>query len=227
MELILKEIRDEISDIKTVIWETSEEFTWNPGQFLEYELPQNDPDSRGTKRWFTISSAPFEGYIAQTTRFVEKPSSFKNKLLSMKPGDRIDATGPKGKFVIEDYSRYHVFIAGGIGITPFRSMIAQSTHDKKYHKGLLLYQNRDNNFVFKNELEQYSKVNDEFVIKYSTSQLTLEDILGSINTGPIPVFYLSGPEPFVEHYIKILADAGFLDEQIKKDFFPGYEWKFK
>lgn len=225
MELKLLKKRKETIDITTFIWETSKPIEWEPGQYLHYVLDHKKPDERGSERWFTISAAPYEKRISITTRIqLEKGSSFKSALNRLKIGETIEADGPKGKFTIEAPEEYHVFLAGGIGITPFRPILLQSAHDKKDLEGILLYANRNDDVLFKEELEQAAdKIGLDIKYFISPKELDGNTILESIPAFTKPIFYVSGPEPMVEKYEKILLDLGFADDQIKRDFFPGYD----
>jgi ferredoxin-NADP reductase len=225
MLLRLKDKVEELADVKSFIWESEEPISWKPGQFMEYTLEHPNPDDRGIKRYFTISSAPAENVIRQTTRIVlGKRSSLKEALDNLTLGSTIQAEGPKGKFVIEDFEAYYVLIAGGIGVTPYRSMITQFSHDKKSLRGVLIYQNKDENFLFQDLFESYAKENEDFRILYQLEEITADNILEEIPVGTRPVFYISGPEGMVVHYQNKLLGMGFLDEQIKRDEFPGYDW---
>lgn len=227
MELKLIKKREEIGDVISFIWESKERITWKPGQFFHYTLFHDKPDDRGEKRYFTISSAPFEGFIMNSTRIIENRSTFKNALYNLPLNGRIEATGPKGDFVLEDFSKYYVLIAGGIGITPYRSMLVQFNHDQNPLKGVLIYQNKDQNFVFREEMERFAKEAPDFHLEFLTEAVTPDFILEEIPSGHKPFFYLSGPESMVETYEKMLTNMGFAEEQIKGDFFPGYEWPLK
>jgi len=225
MILKLKDKREEAGDVKSFVWQPESPIDWKPGQFMEYTLPHQNPDDRGEKRWFTISSAPCEGAVMQSTRIIlGKRSSFKNALDDLPLGAEINAEGPKGKFVIEDFEPYYVMIGGGIGVTPYRSTLTQFAHDQKSLKGIMIYQNKDENFLFQELFDEYAKNNPDFRILYQLEEITPDIILEEIPAGTRPLFYISGPEGMVEHYEKMLMNMGFLDEQIKRDFFPGYEW---
>jgi len=101
---------------------------------LFYTFPNDNPDNRGVTRYFTISSTPFEDFIMITTRISRPSSSFKESLTEMKIGGRITASGPDGDFTIDDLGKNYIFIAGGIGITPFRSILLQMDFEKLSHK---------------------------------------------------------------------------------------------
>ena len=147
MQLVSK--LQETKDITSFIFEPEQEIKWLPGQFLHYNLPHKNPDNRGIERWFTIASAPFEGHIRLTTRQAEQGgSTFKKALFSLSIGAYVEADTPDGCFLINPAYKKHIFIAGGIGITPFRSMIFQANNDNNMPDIHLLYKNHDSRSRF-------------------------------------------------------------------------------
>ncbi len=94
------------------------------GQFIELKIPHDNKDKRGDKRWFTLSSSPTEPMLSITTKFAaENGSSFKAALRALKPGAELNMASPMGDFVLpKDAGIPLVFVAGGIGSTPLRSM---------------------------------------------------------------------------------------------------------
>jgi len=112
---------------------------YKPGQYLEWTLPHKRHDSRGNRRYFTIASSPTETEIKLAARIdTEHSSTFKKALLDMKPGDEIWASQLGGDFRLSrDKGEKLVFIAGGIGITPFRSMV-QSIVDQGQRRDITL-----------------------------------------------------------------------------------------
>lgn len=212
-------------DVVTFNFQPEVTVQWEPGQYFHYVLNHENSDDRGLERWFTISSAPFENQISITTRFAEKGSSFKNALNNMNIGDTIDGDGPEGDFILGDLSKNHVFIAGGIGITPFRSMLVQLMHEGLQINCNLLYANRDENYVFYDELQKISESQNNFKIHKFTGDERIEEkdltpIYPDLNE---PIYYVSGPKPMVEHYEKLLIGLGVEKANIKLDDFPGYE----
>ncbi|OGH14792.1 MAG: hypothetical protein A2860_02620 [Candidatus Levybacteria bacterium RIFCSPHIGHO2_01_FULL_37_33] len=226
MLLTLIKKRKEADDAYSFIFEPSESIMWRAGQYMFYTLPNDNPDNRGATRYFTISSSPFEKNVMITTR-IDKPgsSTFKKSLTEMKIGETIQASGPDGDFIISDPNRNYVFIAGGIGITPFRSILLDLYHRKLPINVQLMYANRDKNIVFKDELESLISKNPNFKIQYFINPthidekafLTFNSQLSTLN------FYISGPSPFVRSIRDLLKEQGALSENIKLDFFPGYE----
>ncbi|HWT55865.1 MAG TPA: FAD-dependent oxidoreductase, partial [Candidatus Microsaccharimonas sp.] len=174
-----------------------EPLQWLPGQYMHYVLPHAEADDRGTERWFTNSAAPSEGKVMISTRIdAEHGSSFKRALQNLKPGDTVEADGPEGDFTVDDESRNYLFVAGGIGITPFRSMLAQAHTQGKQLHATVLYANRDQDVPFKDELEQYAVDNPALQIEYFVSPKTLDpqQIKQYADKLENPLVYLSGPE---------------------------------
>ncbi len=207
MELTLIEKRQETLDAVSFFFKPSFPILWTPGQFLIYTLEHKNPDIRGKMRFFTISTAPFENHIAITTKIDDKtPSSFKKALSQMPIGGKIEGKGPDGNFVLEDVFAEYVFIAGGIGITPFRPIILDLANDKSPINVTLLYANKTGDILFKNELEEIAKSNPNFKINYfiSPNHITEDSIKKLVPDSKQPLYYISGPNNMVEDLLAIL-----------------------
>jgi len=220
--LKLKEKENLVDNVWAFRFESSEPFTWVAGQFIRVELPPDNSDEEGTKRWFTVSSAPFEGIIQITTRVTD--STFKQALAALLIGGKLHLLEkPDGDFVWEDSNKPLVFVAGGIGITPFRSILKQRAHDRQHLNVTLMYGNRTDAIVFKDEFDSYATQDSEFQIHYITGEpLTatkLAELEPNLNGSLV---YVSGPEPMVEALGDELKAAGLPKAQLKQDFFPNY-----
>ena len=225
MQLVLKEKKQETPDIVSFLFESKEPLVWKAGQFLVYTLPHENPDDRGIRRHFTIASASHEGYVMLTVRFGKDTSTFKRILEALSVGDTIETVGPAGLFTVNDPEQEHVFIAGGIGITPFRAILLDLDHKNLPIKVKLLYGNRDEQILYKNELEALAQKHDNFTIHYfiADNRIDEEAIRKHAPDLQKPLFYVSGPEPMVRAFEKMLAEMGIPKEHIKRDYFPGYE----
>lgn len=224
MKLKLIDRRPLFDDVESFILEPEQPVSWRPGQYMHYVFPHPGEDDRGEERWFTISAPPYRKNLSITTRFAgDKGSSFKKALRGLKIGSLIEADGPKGKFVIDDFSKKHVLIAGGIGITPYRSMLLQFEHDGRMPTIDLLWANHDDNFVFGGELAALERKYPNFHIhRFIGGRRMAESDFKPYADDPDTEFYVSGPEPMVENYADTLKRMGLPDERIKTDFFPGY-----
>ncbi|MGH9856530.1 MAG: ferredoxin--NADP reductase, partial [Acidobacteriota bacterium] len=182
-------------------------------------------DDRGSDRWFTVASAPYEKAVMVTTRLTEKTgSTFKQALRALEVGKSIEISYVEGDFVIDDPEQQYVFIAGGIGITPFHSILKEAHKmDRQLHVRLL-YGNRNEDILFKAELESFAKSNPHLVIQYVISPKRIDE--EAINTFVPdlnePAYYISGPEPMVMSLRDTLKKMGVAEDQIKLDDFPGY-----
>ncbi len=242
MQIKLLAKKHEEGNVISFIFEKPADLNYQAGQFFRYKLPNSNPDERGENRFFTNPAPPFENKIQISTRVEEeKSSTFKKDLAGLKPGDTIEASGPKGDFILKDPRRKTLFIAAGIGITPFRSMLLQLDHNNQPLNIILLYAIRDKNAFFKKEFEKLAKKHPEFKIIYIVSAENTEAEKLTENIKIIPgkldadliknlvpgfkdyIFYTSGPEPMVEDLEVKIADMGVRDENSIRDYFPGYE----
>lgn len=225
MKLKLVQKKIETPEVTSFIFEPTEPLSWQPGQFLHYVLHHEPTDERGSDRYFTNAAAPFENHVMITTRFAgEKSSSFKKKLFSLPEEKTIEMSVVGGDFLMDDLSKEYIWIAGGIGITPYRSILAQLDHEGKQPKITLLYANHDQNIVFKDELEEIAKRNPHFVIKYVFSPEHVDEakIKELIPDFASKTFYVSGPEPMVDALGESLKKMGVPEASLKQDWFPGY-----
>jgi ferredoxin-NADP reductase len=225
MKLKLANRKIEVPGVESFIFQPSKPVTWKAGQFFHYVLHHEPTDDRGSDRWFTIAAAPSERVVMITTRFTaDKGSTFKKTLADLKIGDVIEVSDLDGDFIVEDLTKEYVFIAGGIGITPIRSILKDFDQAGKKINATLLYANRDQNIVYKDELESFAKNNPQLKIHYIISPeridaLKIKEFVPNIEK---PIFYISGPEPMVESLGNTLKEAGIPADHIKQDWFPGY-----
>ncbi|AHB42753.1 hypothetical protein RAAC3_TM7C00001G0916 [Candidatus Saccharibacteria bacterium RAAC3_TM7_1] len=226
MKLIFKEKVEKQGNVTRFVFTPVEPTSWQPGQYVHYTLPHDNADDRGDERWFTISSAPFEGDIWITTRINDPGSTFKQRLQSLKPGETIETDAPEGDFTLDDLTREYIFVAGGIGITPFRSILNKLHHDGKEVRIALLYANRDEaSIAFKDELEAISQAHPGFTITYFEGDKHIDEAALKAAAAELndPIYYVSGPEPMVEAFEATLKQMGVDEVHAKFDYFPGYE----
>jgi ferredoxin-NADP reductase len=225
MKLKLTAIKSESPDVKSFIFKPAQPLTWKAGQYLHYLLHHEPTDDRGSDRWFTIASAPCERHVMITTRFAKtKDSTFKKTFKALKLGDSIEASDVDGDFIVEDRNKDYVFIAGGIGITPFRSILKEMQHQRVPLRVKLIYASRNARVVYRKDLETAAKHNPHLSIHYVFSpkridQSTIKQLVPNLKK---PLFYISGPGPMVESTGKLLQKIGVPKNHIKQDWFPGY-----
>ncbi|MCE5330184.1 FAD-dependent oxidoreductase [bacterium] len=212
-------------NVYSFIFEASDDFKWIAGQFVQITFPHDNPDSRGINRFFSISSAPFEKNVMITTRFENQGgSSFKKAFYNITPGTFIESTLPKGNFIIEKHDKKIILIAGGIGITPVRSLILDLDHNNKLKNIDLLYSNRDDDIPFKEELENRKVSNSLFNIYYFINPvfISAETLNKIYDIFPDCYAYLSGPPSMIKSIADLLHSKGITADNIKTDYFPGY-----
>ena len=196
------------------------------GQYLEWTLDQKKVDTRGNRRYFTIASSPTEKEIILATKFYDNPSTFKTRLLALQPRESISASHQSGEFTLpKDKNKKLAFIAGGIGIAPFRSMVKSMLDRNEARDTVVLYYCKTQAEVaYRDLLDQASLVGVKtvYVLGDQTGPLTVEKIQAEAPDFKDRTFYLSGPRGLVVAFEKTLKDLGVPKSQIKIDFFPGY-----
>lgn len=195
---------------------------YTAGQFIELRVPHNNRDNRGDKRWFTLSSAPSEPFLTITTKFAPQDgSTFKAALLNLKPGAELDMAAPMGDFVLpKDSSIPLVFVAGGIGATPFRSMIKACQDSGEQRDITLLYGAHSHGEVAFSEI--FKPLGKHFIPVVGKS-LSAKLILSLAEPADNAYIYLSGPEAMIEALQKDLRQAGVDRRHIQTDFFVNYD----
>ena len=143
---------------------------YTAGQFAFFDIGGVYNDPKGPIRHFTISSSPTENFIMFSTRIRDSP--YKKRLSTLEEGAKVKVRGPEGQFVLhQDYSKPAVFLSGGIGVTPFRSMIKYAT-DKQLPLKITMFdsnRNRDS-ILFKKEFDDWAKKNNNLKIIYTISE---------------------------------------------------------
>ncbi len=235
LELTLTKREQFAENIYGFWFKAQKEISFKPGQFLEWTLEHKNPDNRGSKRFFTVSSSPTEKEILLTTKIIENPSSFKKSLKELKSGDKIMAEGPYGEFVLpENKDKKLVFIAGGIGVTPFRSILKYLLSAGEKRDITLFYAaNSAEEIVFSGlfkEAEENLGLKTVYAVKTApegwqgeTGHIDGSMIKKHIKNTDNFIFYVSGPEPMVHATSEKLIKAGIKEKQIKHDYFPGYD----
>jgi len=236
LTLELKERKQIGPGIYEFVFNPGRKMEFEPGQYMEWTLAHNHPDGRGNRRYFTLASSPTENDLRIGVKFYDQPSSFKKELLSMDLGDKIIAGQRAGDFTMpRDKNKGLVFIAGGIGITPFRSMIKYLTDKGERRPVTLFYSNRTASEIAYSDVFReaemkiglktvYTLTDKENIPKGwtgSTGQIGPETILNNVPDYQNKTFYISGSYSMVADIKKVLHGLGVADRRIRTDFFPG------
>ncbi len=217
---------------------TNQKFDYKPGQYMEFTLPHEKPDSRGVRRYFTMSSSPTEDHLKLGVKFYEPGSSYKAALLDIDQNSTFVGAQLAGDFVLpeSDPNQKLLFIAGGIGITPFRSMIKYLIDKHERRDIILLYSVRSSDdLAYKELLDQAVKEIGLKVAYFITSrqakavgvnvfrqQINRRVLTKQISDLDERLIYISGTHPMVESMQELLHEIGIAHDRIKIDFFPGY-----
>jgi len=217
------------------IFKPDRKLDFRPGQYLDWTLDVCKPDDRGNRRPFTIASAPGESEVRLGVKFYNSPSAFKRSLAAMRPGDVIYGSHLAGDFTLpEDRSTKLAFIAGGIGITPFRSMV-QDLIDRRDSRSVVLLYGNDNvgEIAYADVLDRAERelgIKTVYAVAQDTglgSNMHKGFIDAALIEREVPdykdrTFYISGPRAMVLRFRRVLKELGVAHSRIREDFFPGF-----
>ncbi len=204
------------------------------GQYTNITILHTSPDEKGTRRYFTLSSSPLDETLSITTKV--RGSTYKNALMQLTPGQSITATEPLGKFVLPgDLSTHFVFLAGGIGLTPFHSILtfADQTH-LPLAVTLFVSFSKKQDVIWKELFDQIAQRNPGIKIVYTLTDDTDSEWNGErgrinaqmlqkyVPNGEEAFFYICGPQAMVDSLEKMSLQSGILPERIKKENLTGY-----
>ena len=215
------------TDCFSFLFQPESDISWKAGQYMKFTLIHENPDDRSVSRFFTISSAPYEKNIMVTTKFAgEKSSTFKKALFGLERNQTITAYPPQGEFIITDFSGSYVFIAGGIGVTPFRSILLDLDHEKLLNSVeiYLLYSSKNNEVIFKDEFDLLANRNRSFKVRYiiDPERCSTDIIKVAVPYFMEKIYFISGPPGLVKSIEEDLLKEDIGKENIKLDYFPGY-----
>lgn len=207
MQLTLLEKKLEQGDIYSFTFESDRPVVWKAGQHMVFTLEHPDPDNLGTHRIFTIATAPFEKHIKFLTHCSDQASTFKRALRQMEPGATLEATDPQGEFVMPDPAKHYTFVAAGVGISPFRAMLADLDYHNLPINVTLIYSNNSDQFLFKDEIEELLTRHPGFSVFYNVDpgQIERGRIKEQITSDGDEHIYMSGV--YVQKIASMLAPA--------------------
>ncbi|HWG48082.1 MAG TPA: FAD-dependent oxidoreductase [Candidatus Acidoferrales bacterium] len=213
------------------------DFNFKAGQTADLTLVDPpETDSEGNTRTFSIASAPWESELMFATRL--RDTAFKRNLRNMKPGTKMKLDGPMGSFNLhKNASKPAVFLAGGIGITPFHSIVKEAARQKDPHQIYLFYSNRrPEDTAFFKELEALPQQNPNFhlistMVEMDKSKQSWSGERGFIDAAMLkrhlpglagPIYYAAGPPAMVAAMKEMLVKAGVDEDDVRSEDFPGY-----
>jgi ferredoxin-NADP reductase len=210
-------------------------FAFRAGQAVRLELTEPPAETGQGSRTLSLVSAPFESELVVATRM--RDSAFKRALKALPDGASIRCNGPFGRFTLDDAGRPAVFVAGGIGITPFMSMLRQAAHEESAQRLFLAYSNRrPEDAAYLDELLELERRNPHFRLAATMTDMSksarawhgesgtvdaemLQRLVGDLAA---PNYYVVGPPAMVEAVSAMLHAAGIAEGQIRTEEFYGY-----
>ena len=235
MRSLVKEKREVAKGTLLVVFDLQgEEVDFRPGQYFWVELPDRGyEDEKGLRRHISVVTSPTErGVLGLCTRL--RDTAFKKTLAELELGDEVEVEEPKGDYRLpEDTSSHYVFVAGGIGITVFHSMLRWIADTGAPYRVTLVYSNRDReSTAFLDELQELERTLPDFrLVTIMTDDPgwdgesrridadVLRDHLGELGDS---TYLVAGPPAMVEAVAGQLSEAGVPDEQVLPSRFSGY-----
>jgi ferredoxin-NADP reductase len=212
-------------------------FSFKPGQAIDL-IHMNPPSTEAAsgRHAFSLVSAPFQSTLTIATRL--RDSAFKRTLQGLPIGSLAKLEGPFGSLTLHgNHARPAVFIAGGIGITPFMSILRQAARDQLPQRLILLYSNRrPEDAAFLAELRELERCNKNFRLVATMTEMHKssrpwggatgvidQDLLISVSRELVaPIYYIAGPPAMVAALRQTLARAGINDDDVRSEEFYGY-----
>lgn len=236
LELLSKE-KLEGTDIMTFKF-SRERIDYIAGQYAYFKLDGVQNDSKGPIRHFSIASSPTEqDYVMISTRIRRTP--YKQRLALLQEGTKITAWGPEGEFVLQE-DRPAVFLSGGIGVTPFRSMIKYAT-DKQLPVKITMFDSNktQQDILYKDEFDSWANQNKNLKVIYTVTEEEQHDANWSGERGRIDksmlerhltrdeigeaVFYICGPPGMLKAMQELLQkEMQIPKDRLKVEVFTGY-----
>ena len=216
------------------VFSKPEGFSFEAGQYVEWMLPHEKKDSRGTRRYFTIASSPTESVVRLALKVMPSAgSTYKQALMKMDEGEELIVSQLAGDFVLpKDIDTKLGFIAGGIGVTPFSSHLAwMKDSGKQYDTHLYCCANTTAELAYH---DRFKAMSDALPLEIIPT-IAKDEVEGPMEKGYVTTeiltrrtpdykkrtWYISGPPGMVNAYKKLLKESGVPTKQIHTDFFPG------
>ncbi len=230
--MTLDRIERSAADTYDFVFQSPRKLAFQAGQYLEWTLPMEHSDNRGNRRYFTVASAPTEDAVRLGVKFYPASSAFKRTLGAMERGDKIHAAQLAGSFTLpSDPKKKLAFLAGGIGITPFRSMLQYLLDRHEARPIVVLYGSENNEDIAYRDVlgaaEKELGIPTIHAVARGAKRGQYPGFIDAKLIRTIPdfrerTFYISGPQVMVTNLQTTLRKLGIPRSRIKVDFFPGF-----
>jgi ferredoxin-NADP reductase len=219
-------------------FEKPNNFVFKAGQYIDLTLSGSQPQlgpPDGMTHTFSIASSPCDEELVVTTRM--RNTAFKKAISSLQIGSRARIEGPMGSFSLhKNTARPAVFLAGGIGIAPFLSMLSYATKEKLRHPIVLFYANRHlEDAAFIDTLWKLERANPRFRFvptltraannngwKGKTGHISSEMLVTHVGVLRGPIYYIAGPPTMVAAARRTLSEVGVDEDDVRTEEFAGY-----
>lgn len=190
---------------------------WQPGDYVEISLAQAGP--HGDKRWMTIASSPSEDEVMFTTKIPERPSEYKLAMSRLTPGDIVTCSPPMGNFNLpKNESEKLLFVAAGIGITPYRSMLKWLQDNDDSRDIVLVYTAKPDEFICGDVIE-----GSHIPVFTSSERIDFHWIKKQVTGYTERTCYFAGPQPLCESLYEQALSDGRARSSLKLSYFEGYD----
>lgn len=221
-------------DTMAFVLEKPSGFEYRPGQFGDITLlDPPETDEEGNIRGFSLASAPYENHLMMATRL--RDTAFKRVLRALPIGTQVSLDAPYGDFTLHhNVTIPAVFLIGGIGVTPVRSMVAQATADGSRQQLLLIHaNNRVEDAPFAADFERFAAENPHFRYVQTVKEPApgwpgevgfIDEALlrRHLDDMASPTYYLAGPAAMVGAMRTLLVKASVNEDNIRTEEFTGY-----
>ena len=230
--------RNEVAADTMAFWfEKPKGFAYKAGQYVDYTLINPlETDAEGNTRGFSLASAPYEDDLMSATRM--RDSAFKRVLKTMALGTELTLDGPGGSFTLHNNAAIPaVFLTGGIGVTPVRSIVLQAIQDQVAHRLFVFDSNkRPEDSAFLDELKKPHERKPHYTFVGTMTEIEKSNQAWPEETGLIgkamlskyihdltlPIYYIAGPRGMVAAMRQTLSESGVDDDNIRTEEFSGY-----
>ena len=233
-KLVLERVEKSASGCYDYIFHSQRPLNHQSGQYLDWTMHVPRCDDRGNRRTFTIASAPSEPTVRLGVKFYGQPSAYKTAMLNMRPGDVVYGAQLAGDFTLPTGNEKLAFIAGGIGVTPFRAMVQHMLDVGDRRVATLFYGiNRVTEIAY---VDIFNRAENELGLRTVYAVADAPHAETNFHSGLIDadlikrempdyadrLYYISGPRAMVVKFENVLAELGVPKKRIKMDYFPGF-----
>jgi len=215
MQALLTQKKQHSQNVWSFSFAPTEPLVWQAGQSVRLEIP--GPYGPLEHR-FSIASAPSSRIVTITTRLSD--SDYKKSLAHLQLGNTVDLQGLEGNFVWRKSELPHIFVAAGVGITPFHAIITERFMQGDRVNATLLYSSRDEPILYDETLRNLANTTAKLLVQFYTTRITAEQIL-TLPQVQDRFIYISGPSKMVGTLGADLIAAGIAPAHVLRDQFTG------